>query len=465
MRNAFTEILEDEYSEAFDAAQLGLLLTNTVDGHAHLQDAVIAYLFRDQELKRGGKVEWASCTLWPPGSGAMRTWGRLLEWAVKHITGLEPDFVILIDRNIWSGLDARQKLALVDHELCFPGDVEVTGPSVERSFVRRYSGELVRIGTASGHFVSGTPNHPILTDRGWTPLALLKEGDCIVRCGDPERVAIAMSPHEHQAPAAIEQVSGPHRVTLRPGVVPKAAENFDSEVVANGQIDVIAADRRLLLRANTTIFEPKSHHDFKVGNRIQVRMARLGHLLERSLRMMLAAPSGMRLALAGEQLGALIWAGESQLLGFGVVPLVDPGLLEDFSDPLRCDMEFLDQLTLRCPGNVALDKVVSAIKIPSYEGHVYNLQTSQGWYIANGVVAHNCHAGQQTDEEGCPKFHKDGSPMFAILQHDVEEFDAVIQRHGAWNDDLVSTARALIDALNHGPTVAIPSDVREQKAG
>lgn len=115
---AFDEIHEDEYSEAHEAARIGLFLVNTVPAHAHLHEATIGYLFRDEEIRRGGKVTWASTHLSGLQGASAKYWGRFIEWSLYRIFGFEPDFVILIDRNIWGGLTPAQKLALIDHELC-----------------------------------------------------------------------------------------------------------------------------------------------------------------------------------------------------------------------------------------------------------------------------------------------------------------------------------------------------------
>ena len=43
-----------------------------------------------------------------------------MKWALQHHilkTETLPDFLILIDRNIWQGYSAEEKLALIDHEL------------------------------------------------------------------------------------------------------------------------------------------------------------------------------------------------------------------------------------------------------------------------------------------------------------------------------------------------------------
>ena len=119
MANDYDEIRSDEYETATEAAQLGLLLVNTVDEHSHLRadSCRLAYLFRDEEVARGGKTVWASAHLVASRPPAGRYWSRFIRWSLVNILGYEPTFLVLIDRNIWAGLDARQKLALIDHEL------------------------------------------------------------------------------------------------------------------------------------------------------------------------------------------------------------------------------------------------------------------------------------------------------------------------------------------------------------
>lgn len=40
------------------------------------------------------------------------------------------------------------------------------------------------------------------------------------------------------------------------------------------------------------------------------------------------------------------------------------------------------------------------------------------------------HCGQQLDDFGFPKFRQDGTPIFAMRGHDVEEFAGVVRRYG-----------------------------------
>jgi hypothetical protein len=41
---------------------------------------------------------------------------------------------------------------------------------------------------------------------------------------------------------------------------------------------------------------------------------------------------------------------------------------------------------------VLADKLVEVWRVP-FSGHVYNLQTATGWYIAGYIITHNCRCG------------------------------------------------------------------------
>lgn len=58
------------------------------------------------------------------------------------------------------------------------------------------------------------------------------------------------------------------------------------------------------------------------------------------------------------------------------------------------------------------------------------------------------HCAQATTDIGAPRFHRDGSPIYAIKGHDVEEFVGVVRRYGARGD-----TRALVDAASRLPSV------------
>ncbi|WP_431860187.1 putative metallopeptidase [Azospirillum sp.] len=56
-----------------------------------------------------------------------------------------------------------------------------------------------------------------------------------------------------------------------------------------------------------------------------------------------------------------------------------------------------------------------------------------------------CHCVQATDKEGEPRFNDAGFPVWAIQGHDIEEFNAVARRYGAWEAGIQSFIEALRD--------------------
>lgn len=75
------------------------------------------------------------------------------------------------------------------------------------------------------------------------------------------------------------------------------------------------------------------------------------------------------------------------------------------------------------------------------------------------VIEHELyHAAQDTDEFGQPKWHRDGSPMFAIKGHDIEEFHGVAARYG-----LPADLKALLELAQQQP--ALPDRIIEGACG
>lgn len=75
------------------------------------------------------------------------------------------------------------------------------------------------------------------------------------------------------------------------------------------------------------------------------------------------------------------------------------------------------------------------------------------------VVEHELyHCAQDTSDTGAPKFHRDGTPMYAIRGHDVEEFLGVAARYGLPKD-----LKALVELSKQQPE--LPDRVIEGACG
>lgn len=67
---------------------------------------------------------------------------------------------------------------------CFPSFVKVTNSApIKKLYRRRYSGELAKLITDDGTILFTTPNHPILTNRGFVRASQLNVGDNLVKFG------------------------------------------------------------------------------------------------------------------------------------------------------------------------------------------------------------------------------------------------------------------------------------------
>ncbi len=340
----------------------------------------------------------------------------------------------------WEGMAPEQRKGLIDHILCFPAGTSVTGPKVDAASVRWYSGQLVEIRTASGNLLSGTPNHPILTGRGWVPLGLLEEGDYVLRCDRPERVAAGMDPHKHQVPAMIEDVAGSllGAPSVVPGLVPQAAHDLDA-YISDRQIDVVAPNSRLVANLES----PRSQHlgevHFGGGDVGSVALPSLGDRRQRLLAS--GGPAHGSVGLLKTPEDGLAIDGGPVTLRIASVPDRDTSRDELFFEDTGAGAELLTERIYRSAPGVSLDEVV-AVDHGSWSGHVYNLRTSQGWYVANGIVTHNCHLRYDFEKE---TWRIEG-PQFG-------EFPAVIERHGFWRPtkDFRRFASALAEQLELWP--------------
>lgn len=67
------------------------------------------------------------------------------------------------------------------------------------------------------------------------------------------------------------------------------------------------------------------------------------------------------------------------------------GITQDIGDLGPVDAELARQLTDGLAGPVIADEVIDVQLVP-FSGHVFNLQTAGGYYIAEGILTHNCRS-------------------------------------------------------------------------
>jgi hypothetical protein len=350
------------------------------------------------------------------------------------------------------------------HVNCLPGYALVSSRGRISAVSKRWhEGYLCIITTASGRVLSCTPNHPVLTDRGWVPAGLVDER-CRVVCDlGSERPARAENESE-QAPARIEQVARAY--SELPGVVfrraPVSAEDFHGDG-SEGEVEIVATDRGLRDEPDATSFDELLEGALQVGHIRPQSLSGPGALHQELFRSgprgcavrrlqhptplifggvspspvhLLAHRSPVTGSLPPETTGfsdvsadavalqkqmnggCAAPLGEGQLFDRGSITIptdnsafigenVTPerrfatlprSVLADHAAASEQRVHAADSALLlfaklldRSPGEVAFDDVVSVRK-ESFRGHVYNLETSSGHYVAHGIVVHNCRS-------------------------------------------------------------------------
>ena len=71
------------------------------------------------------------------------------------------------------------------------------------------------------------------------------------------------------------------------------------------------------------------------------------------------------------------------------------------------------------------------------------------WSFCALIEHELCHAAQDVDPFGSPRFDREGNPMFRLVSHDVEEFTDVVARYGS----KATGVQPMIAAANAGPSV------------
>jgi hypothetical protein len=268
---------------------------------------------------------------------------------------------------------------------CLPGTTQIPfADGVEVAYRRWYSGQLTKVITATGKTLRATPNHPVLTPDGWVAIGALQEGDDLIEvAGEIIRVSPSESHQDHTV-TNIAQIFGALfelGVTEVRGGQRKQFHGDGSE----SDIDVVWTDRPLRFGGNADGMQRGEHVVFTEP--VQAGLA-AGAADQFDFGRLTAATGGMG---GGDQLGAALGtcAGHPQYAGLTAVAERDASLFQAVSEISARRSQPTGQRENALSRFVRVTRIIK-VDQRRWTGHVFNLQTSSGWYIANGIVTHNC---------------------------------------------------------------------------
>jgi 2'-5' RNA ligase len=254
---------------------------------------------------------------------------------------------------------------------------------------RYYVGDVITIRTSAGHELTATPNHPVATRCGWVPIAELTVGEHVLCSTGPEWRPAGVDPDVDDIPPCIENVAQTFPVQLGP--MPTTTEDFHGDG-AGSKVHVVRTDRLLVHDDESAVAEHSGEHQFS-GRNVAVRAAFVRERDSSPCLSGLPLPANSVMSGAGQP-ESFLAASRSHAHKHGLTSV--PGRHTEFQQTSSyhapADIEGFCERLLTQPSGVTTDEIVRVRREP-FSGHVYNLDTSQGWYIGNSIVTHNCRCG------------------------------------------------------------------------
>ncbi len=324
------------------------------------------------------------------------------------------------------------------HPNCVVGETLVSpGGGIAAVSKRWYEGEVIVLKTTGNRSLTCTPNHPVLTRGGWVPAGSLDVGNDVICERFSERV-VGIDNNIQNVPARIEDVASAFLESsgVSTSEVPVSAPDFHGDGVGS-QVAVVGADRLLLGGENTSRMKKREKVKLVLRDGAVLLFDGLrlfAKSLERYCSPACGIVSGFHLADALLGSHALPFGGS----GLASTAKLNPGFaklardagavnpitlaerdggfapkvqgdnfikrnpvrvggvskrntvaMEKAVDGVATDVTLQGDGLNGLAGNVTVDYVLSVMRKP-FSGHVYNLQTERGWYVADSIITHNC---------------------------------------------------------------------------
>ncbi len=278
------------------------------------------------------------------------------------------------------------------HPNCILPDTGVLAPNAEKLIRSSYSGDVIKFVTSNGRSLSVTPNHIMLTSRGWVAAKNIIKGDKIVNYSGWDEVTMGkIDPTNNNSPATIEQIFT--SLIKSSGVsltsVPVSPEYLKGDgAFGNGNIDIISSNSLLQdvidpkfiefvrnRKLNPTSSTFKTLPAFSNLNSMLIGLGAASDGL-------ISSPDSVFEIITGsstqEQISSILDSSNYNAR-LNKSSLNSPSVSVDrFSNTIKAFASL-----------ISFDDIVD-INVSSYSGHIYDLQTSSKLYIANSFITSNC---------------------------------------------------------------------------
>lgn len=276
------------------------------------------------------------------------------------------------------------------HVNCVLGDTKVLADGVKVATRMNYSGEVVKLSTKNGRTITTTPNHILLTARGWVLAKNITKSDQVIAYSDRVKPFMGNNTIDGDIPTISEQfitASESDGVVTRK--MPATTKDFKGDGIKDEEIDVIFVDGLLSNEGNTSFDKLNTKLPFISGSIQDDSLSGIS-TLDQLLMGTLAASHGIMgsdceaLALLGSE------GSHASTHRLTSTTAYNARLLEAKSNSSTTTPESFSNSFLANTGLIEFDDVVSVEIDTVHNTPVYDLETTSTLYAANGIVSSNC---------------------------------------------------------------------------
>ena len=320
------------------------------------------------------------------------------------------------------------------HPWCVIPDTKIIAPNIEAITKSWYSGDVIKITTANGCRLAVSPNHIVLTARGWVRAKNLVKGDKVVHyCGWRESLSESNPTHNNSIPT-IEELftSFVESGAVSPVSVPATSEDFKGDVVANSKIDIINIDSELRDKLNASFDKFIGDISF-VGASIADKVKLPAH----SRLELLLAGAGLAAdgIMSGLSVAEVLRSGSfthHELISFRIPADYNARLFKSTSDGWARNVKDISEFIDAFPSIVEFDDLIN-VERDSFFGHVYDASSLSTLYIANGIITSNCRCSFTIEVDDWDKWMEDyekrhGNGQAGKVANRLDEENNVLNR-------------------------------------
>jgi predicted phage terminase large subunit-like protein len=288
----------------------------------------------------------------------------------------------------------RKRMSIAEYDLVYncldySSPIRLTSP-ITRMYRRWYEGPHIKIVTASGKELSGTPNHPVLTSQGWVPLGQLTEGGDVLCSPSVDVPGLCCQDVDDSYPS-IGQIYEAAAVQRAVKLGTPGQVHFHGDLgLGKPEVDVVDVDSLLMRHLVTQFPQITGQSLLGFSDADLLDLARSSPSQSLNPRLSPAIDLPMRRAHPAH-VGVWPFVHDAPEGGVAVVADRNTEFLQLEGDRDRADVVAPSNAEGAFSGLITTDKIVQVVVDTAWSGHVYNLETQDHRFIADGVITHNCN--------------------------------------------------------------------------